>query len=452
MPLHRTAAAPTRGVRRGRGTAARRDIQGLRALAVVAVVVTDFWGSPRGGFVGVDVFFVISGFLVTGRLLRDHEQDGRISFVDFFARRARRIVPAAALVLLVTVAASALLLDAGRASDARVDGLWAALSLANWHFARTGADCLGAAGALSPFLHFAPLAIGGQLSLAWPLLIAFVLRPSRREASGATTARLVRLCGVVVLGSLCWAAWSTHASPSTACLSTWGRAWEPGLGALVAVLSRPCLRLPRWARETMAWAGLAGLVCAFVVADRTHGFPFPAALVPALATALVIASGIGSEARSVVVLRNPVTDHLGRISWSLYLWHVPVIVLAAPVFASFLGGSDPLVLVAALVLTTGLAVASCHLVEEPVRRSRWLTNRSRRRQRVPVDIAVAVVASAVAVVASGIALTMDGRAGRSPTSEFSRSRAVDPDSSSALAPRTVPELPESSARVWGPDR
>jgi peptidoglycan/LPS O-acetylase OafA/YrhL len=449
MPLHRTAAAPTRGVRRGRGNAPRRDLQGLRALAVLAVVVAHVGGAPRGGFVGVDVFFVIGGFLVTGRLLRDHEQDGRISVVDFFARRARRIVPAAAVVLVVTVAASALVLDADRATDVRVDGIWAALSLANWHFLQTGVDCLATAGAVSPLQHFSPLAIGGQLTVVWPLLIVVALRPRRGEVSGTVTARLVRLCGVVVLGSLCWAAWSTHTSPSTACLSTWSRAWAPALGALAAVLSRPCLRLPRWARETMAWAGIAGLICAVAVAGRTNGSPFPWALLPALATTLVVASGVGSEARSVVVLRNPLTDYLGRISYSLYLWHLPVLVLAAPVLRSLLGGSSPLALVVVLVLATGLAVATLHLVEEPVRRSRWLADRSRRRQRVPLDIAVAVIASAAALIASGLALTTDGRTARTPTSEFSGSGTADPDRTS---PRAAAERQEAIVGERGPRR
>jgi peptidoglycan/LPS O-acetylase OafA/YrhL len=416
MSLHRTTTASTHGIRRGRGNAPRRDIQGLRAVAVAAVVVSHFWGSPRGGFVGVDVFFVISGFLITGHLVREHAQNGRISFVDFYAKRTRRIAPAAVVVLIVTVAASTLLLNANRASDVRADSVWAALFLANWHFAQAGTDYFTANGPVSPLQHFWSLAIEEQFYAVWPLLIVFVLRPRRGGKPRNTTTQLVRLCVVVIVGSLCWAAWSTQASPTSAYFSTGTRAWELGVGALLAVLSRPFLSLPRWARESMTWVGLAGMVTSFVVADGAHGFPFPTALLPTLSTAMVIAAGIGAEPRSMVVLHNPLSDYLGRISYSLYLWHFPVLVLAVPVFASLLGRSSPLVLVATLVVAVAAAAASFHLVEEPVRRSRWLTNQGRRR--VPRSVAVAVVASTVAVIASGAALTVDGRTSGTSASEF----------------------------------
>lgn len=428
MAIRRTTARPFGGTRRGRGDARRRDVQGLRAIAVVAVVVSHFWGWPRGGFVGVDVFFVISGFLITGHLVREHARTGRISFVDFYAKRVRRIAPAAAVVLLVTVVASTFLLNPNRASDVQVDGLWAAVFLANWHFAQTGTDYFTADGPLSPLQHFWSLAIEEQFYAVWPLLIVFVLRSTRRGGPGNPTGRLVRLCGLVIVLSLCWAVWSTHAAPTSAYFSTGTRAWELGCGALLAVGAGPFRQLSRWAREILAWAGFAAIVVAIVITDGARGFPFPMALLPTLGTVLVIAAGIGSEPRTLFVLRNPLSDYLGRVSYSLYLWHFPVLVLAVPVLGAVLGRSNPAALVVALLLAAALAVCSFHFVEEPVRRSQWLAPRPGRRRRLPVNVVVTISVAAAAVLSSGAALTVDGRSSRSAVSEFSSARTPDVDS------------------------
>ncbi|WP_186322065.1 acyltransferase family protein [Curtobacterium pusillum] len=424
----------------------RRDIQGLRALAVTAVVLSHFWGWPRGGFVGVDVFFVISGFLITGHLVREHATTGRISFVDFYAKRIRRIAPAAAVVLIVTVGASAFLLNPNRASDVRGDGVWAAVFLANWHFAQTGTDYFTADGPSSPLQHFWSLAIEEQFYAVWPLLIVVVLRhrPARSRIV-RPTARLAGLCGGVIVLSLCWAAWSTHAAPTSAYFSTGARAWELAVGAMLAVGARYFQQLPQWAREALAWAGLAGITAAYVIADGAHGFPFPTALLPTLGTALVIAAGVGSEPRSLFVLRNPLTDYVGRVSYSLYLWHFPVLVLAVPVLAAALGRSNPLVLIAALLLAVGFAVSSFHFVEEPVRRSRWLVRRPGRRHRIPANTAVAITVSAMAVLSSGAALTVDGRSSRASASEFANSATAEPHDTADTGARAGRDESEQDA-------
>ena len=143
----------------------RPDIQGLRAVAVLAVVANHLFGFPAGGFIGVDVFFVISGFLITGQLFREHHKQGRISFADFYRRRVRRIFPISTVVIIVTVAASFVIYLTARAQTVAVDGIWALFFAGNWHFAFLGTDYWANTGSISPLQHYWSLAVEEQFYL-----------------------------------------------------------------------------------------------------------------------------------------------------------------------------------------------------------------------------------------------------------------------------------------------
>ena len=217
----------------------RRDIQGIRALAVVAVLFNHVLGFPTGGFAGVDVFFVVSGFLITGILLREYEKTGSVSAVTFYKRRAKRILPAATLVLLFTVAVALLTMLRSRALAVGTDAWWAFLFAANWRFAFTGTDYFAQGGGTSPVEHYWSLAVEEQFYFVWPwLLLALLLLIHRclgeRHSTGSSerTARTERvsarkiatvLIALITAASLAWAWYDTRADPTIAYFSTWTR-------------------------------------------------------------------------------------------------------------------------------------------------------------------------------------------------------------------------------------
>src|SRR6516225_5753045 len=225
----------------------RPDIQGLRALAVAMVVIYHLYPSLLpGGFVGVDVFFVISGFLITGHLWRGYRRTGRVGLVDFWGRRARRLVPAAALVLAVTWLASRLVLPATRLADTADQVRASALYFQNWLLAHNAVDYLKSNDAASPLQHFWSLSVEEQFYLLWPwLFVAAVAavrlrarRAGRHRAAGITAGRAVvaGLAGALVLGSLAYSVYDTRTDPAAAYFVTTTRIWELGLGGLLALL------------------------------------------------------------------------------------------------------------------------------------------------------------------------------------------------------------------------
>lgn len=357
--------------------ARRSDIGGLRALAVILVVADHTFGEPSGGYLGVDIFFVISGFLITGLLLKERSTTGRISIPDFYRRRARRILPAAVLVIFVTAAAAQVLFLANRAHSVAVDGLWSLVFMANWHFALEGADYFGATGPASPFQHYWSLAVEEQFYLIWPALVIACLAVARRRSR--RTVVLVVVAVVATLASFGWAVVRTAAEPTTAYFSTFTRAWELGLGAVLALAST---RLMSWRgvvlRRVLAWAGLAALLSGAVLLTSRSHVPGPWSAVAVGGAAAIIAAGTGARPpRLAHILDNPVAQYVGLISFSLYLWHWPVDVYLESVMSPGLGRGAT-----ALVVAGALSVLSFHLVEDPVRRSTWLEPR-RRVDRLP---------------------------------------------------------------------
>ena len=368
---------PTPAVAEGRGHF-RPDIEGLRAVAVGLVVADHVFGWPAGGFIGVDVFFVISGFLITSLLVRERARTGRISFRGFYARRARRLFPAAFLTLAATTAAAWFVFLTGRFQETVTDVVWAALFSANINFARQGTDYFEATAAPSLVQHFWSLAVEEQFYLVWPalILLAFAVPAARGRrhrapagGEGTRTVALWVLLGTVTAASFAWSVHATSTSPVTAYFSTFTRAWELGVGALVAVTATQLHRVPAPVRAALAWLGLGAVVSAAFLIDDGTSFPGTAAALPVLGTAALVAWGAtpGGPGTRWLLASAP-AGFLGAISYSLYLWHWPVLILAGalvlPGSAVFYAG-----VVGASLL---LASFSYYCVEQPVLHTNWL--------------------------------------------------------------------------------
>jgi len=347
----------------------RRDVEGLRAVAIATVVLYHFQLPPfTGGYVGVDVFFVISGFVITRMLLREREQTAGTSLGDFYARRIRRILPAGALTIAVTVIASYLLLGSVRAAQVAHDGIAASLFFANVHFARAGNSYLLSSALPSPLQHFWSLSIEEQFYLVWPTIL-FVLA----AVLGARVHRIAMgtVLGAAAVGALVLSSAMTAANPTNAYYSSFIRAGELAVGALVAVAAPRLTKLPVALASAGGWLGLAAIIAvAIAYGDRT-AYPGTAVAVPVLAAALVVACG-STESRwspAGLLSLGPVAA-LGALSYSVYLWHWPLFALIqlrlghAPAWPWR---------VALLAPALGLAVASYRFVEHPVRTSRALS-------------------------------------------------------------------------------
>jgi peptidoglycan/LPS O-acetylase OafA/YrhL len=357
--------------RRKRSAGFRGDIEGLRGVAVLLVVFGHVTGWPRGGFVGVDVFFVISGFLITGLLVSEREKTGGISIRGFYARRIRRLMPAGVLVLVLTDLAASVLLLPSRAHETFVDSLWAFGFLANVHFAALGTDYFSLTRAPSAVQHYWSLSVEEQFYLVWPCLILLVFAPAKRAGRRA----LIAVASLVVVASLTWSIVSTASTPASAYFSSPARAWELGAGALLVLLS------PKRVPGFVAWLGAAGLVASAIVITPTTAVPGYALVLPVLSTVAILAAGGGR-----LGLATPPIRYVGLISFSLYLWHWPVLVLGATVP----GGTSALGTAVLLVVAGLLSALSYHFVEQPFRR--------RRPQVVPGPRRVSMVAPAYTIV------------------------------------------------------
>jgi len=340
----------------------RPDIEGLRGIAVLVVVLFHAGlAGVGGGFVGVDVFFVISGFLITGLLLREHDRTGRIAFLPFYARRARRLLPAAIVVLVATLIAALNLVAPLDRPAIGLDGAAAALSIGNIRFALASGDYFANVAAPSPFLHFWSLAVEEQFYLLWPALMLIVARGS--HARGRLVVGLVSLVVASFAANLVLtdvaANWAFYSLPT--------RAWELGLGGLaaVAVGAGMAERAPRALASLAGWLGLAAVAFATLTFDPDLAYPGVAALVPALGTTVLLASGRRRFGPSLLLATAPLR-FVGRISYSLYLVHWPILVLAP--FA--LGGPiDDLGRAGLVGLSALVAAVSWAVVETPFRRS-----------------------------------------------------------------------------------
>jgi peptidoglycan/LPS O-acetylase OafA/YrhL len=349
----------------------------------VLLVVLYHAGLPLfgGGFVGVDVFFVLSGFLITSLLLDEHERTGRIDLLAFWARRVRRLLPASTLVLLATAVGGVLVLEAPALRDLGGDLRWAGMFSANWTFVRQGTDYMAQERSESPLLHFWSLGVEEQFYLFWPLLLMGVaLLATGRGGAGAGRRRPVLLAVLVgvVLASFAVNVLVTPVNQPLAYFGTPTRAWQLAAGGLLAVVAPVLVGLAGGTRAALAAIGALLLVAGVVLLEEEGGgagsYPGWPALLPTSATVLLLAAGTGGVSDPVVhALGSPVLQWFGDRSYSLYLWHWPLLVLL-PVAV---GREGPWITATAVLAALGASVVTLRFVEDPVRRTamprrRWL--------------------------------------------------------------------------------
>jgi peptidoglycan/LPS O-acetylase OafA/YrhL len=402
-----------------------------------------------GGFVGVDIFFVISGFLITGLLLREHETAGRIDLRHFYSRRMRRILPAVLATIAATMVAAALVLAPLQMPGIAQDGAASALSLGNMRFALESSDYFAASDP-SPFRHLWSLGVEEQFYLVWPALVILAFRNFR------TRLWMTVAIGTLTVGSFGFALWLTDTFAPWAFYSLPSRLWELALGGLLAVAAGRLARLPRLGLIPVGGLGVALIGAGVVTIDSATPYPGSAALLPTLgAAALIVGGGAGGPV--TWLLTREATRFIGRISYSLYLWHWPILVL--PVLAT--GETLPLGLALALgLVSVVVAAASWRLSEEPFRRGRMWTRRPRL-----VLASAAATAVAVAVFAIGIGDYSLGRVAavgsvppgtEVPAESPAPAAVADPSASpdTAAAPSAAPtesaSLAPSSARTAEP--
>nr|WP_197501619.1 acyltransferase family protein [Mycobacterium sp. 852002-51057_SCH5723018] len=379
----------------------RPDIEGLRAVAVIAVVLYHA-GVPgvAGGYIGVDVFFVISGFLITGLLWREVSTTNTVALGRFYGARARRLLPAAATVGVATALAAAIALPPLQARSVFADGIASALYVGNYRFATQGTDYLASDLPPSPFQHYWSLGVEEQFYLVWPVLIigtAWAVRRVRASAASRAVPYAVVL-GLVGAASLVAAVLWTRTSPAWAFFSLPTRAWELAAGGLVALSIGHWRRLPLLPASIAGWGGLVLIAVTCIQLGRGTPYPGTAALLPVLGAALVIGGGCATGGLGAGrLLCHPAMRAIGRVSYSWYLWHWPVLLLMPQLLGEPAGLPARL---SATAVSGGLAVITLHLVENPGRFAAAL------RSSVRSSLLVAGAASGVAACACVLLLAL----------------------------------------------
>jgi peptidoglycan/LPS O-acetylase OafA/YrhL len=327
----------------------RADVEGLRGLAIVLVVLAHAGvGGAAGGFVGVDVFFVISGFVITRVLVAELEATGSLSLTRFYARRVKRLMPQALAAIAAVVVAAPLLLSPVSADAVAEDVVAAGSYAMNWHLSAGAVDYF-ATGEDRPLDHFWSLAVEEQFYLAWPLLLLVLTR------GGVTRRRLLAALTAIAAASLAYAIAHVHRSPDQAYFSVAARGWELALGGLLAV-GLAGRRAPRALAAVAGWAGVVAIATATVSFGPATAMPGLPALLPTLgAAALVVAGTSRTPPAPTRALATPPACHVGRISYAWYVWHWPVLVFAGPGVPAALASLAP-------------AIVTYRSIEVPMRR------------------------------------------------------------------------------------
>jgi peptidoglycan/LPS O-acetylase OafA/YrhL len=412
----------------------RPDIEGMRAIAIGLVVV--YHAGVRqlpGGFVGVDVFFVISGFLITGLLVREVTSTGRVSLTRFYARRAKRLLPATGLVLVTTVVLTWLTISAVRWREFGLDIVSAATYVVNWRLAARSVDYLAEDVGPSPVQHFWSLAVEEQFYIVWPLLLVALAWLLRRR--GGLRPRRVMALGIaaVIVPSFAYSVYLTAANPATAFFVTPTRLWELGIGAFVAIGATLWTRVPRVAAIALGWAGLVAVVASGFLLTTEVAWPGYAALLPTLGTAAMIVAGYTSGRAGVAgVLAWKPAVWVGGISYSLYLWHWPLIV-AATAYWGELGAKKGLLVMAVAVVPAWL---SLRLIENPIRFAPALSRSNR------LALSIGGNFTALGVVAGLVLVLLVPSSGSSATAAAEGKTALGAGAlaGSSAAPGTVASL------------
>ena len=335
------------------------QIQGLRALA--ALLVTLFhakWVS--GGFIGVDIFYVISGFLITGLLIREIERTGTINFKEFYARRFKRLLPTSFFVLAITAVFSWLLIPATMRSSLGRDIIAAGLYVSNYLFAWWQADYQNLDATPSPVIHYWSLAVEEQFYLLWPLLILlFFMVATKLKRKIALTV----LVAAVTALSFVFSIYQTETSPIWAFYSLSTRAWELGLGALLVLLP------PIKTKKLVGLIGFVFIIASAFIFNETTAFPGLNAVLPVLGTVMLIATINSWPPFLNDVANSRLFQWLGEISYPLYLWHWPLLVLPSTYFARPLAVYERII---AIFATIVLADLTHRFIEEPFRKKKIL--------------------------------------------------------------------------------
>lgn len=340
---------------------------------MLAVIGAHAAGWPRGGFAGVDVFFVISGFVITGMLLREQRETGRIRLARFYGRRARRLLPAALVTVGAVIGAAFALFGRARAEQVLWDGVSALLLVSNWRFTQQGTDYFHAGDAVSPLQNFWSLSVEEQFYLVWPglLIVSLLFVPAVARRGRAVAAVVGAWAVVVIAASFGWALLQGASAPTAAYFSTATRAWEFALGALLAAGVPVLCRIPAAAAALLTWIGVAGVVASLLLIDPASvGFPGPWAAAPTAATALALAGGVAASPQALFPWTNPLAVVVGNASYSLYLWHFPVVVFAAALLPA-----SPWSLPLTLAIVAVVGFASYAIVEQPLRYAPFLGGR-----------------------------------------------------------------------------
>ncbi|WP_090450770.1 acyltransferase family protein [Dyella sp. OK004] len=377
----------------------RGDIEGLRAVAILLVVAAHA-GVPwlTGGFVGVDVFFVLSGYLITGLLVQEMAGSNRLDFLAFYVRRLRRLLPALLVMLLVTCLLAAQLLapveQRGQASASAMAAIW----LSNVHFALAKLDYFSPGSESNLFLHTWSLGVEEQFYLLWPalLLAIFVGRNG-----GKAFTRLKWAMLIILLASFASCVVLTQTSPQLAFYMMPMRAWQFSLGALVWLqfqrdgnnnIGSRTNDVEYKGLHLAGWLGLALIVGAGLLLSANVSYPGWWAFLPTIGAGCVLAAGYGRPMSGVSRLLSwQPMQMIGKISYSWYLWHWPVLLLGRFAF----GINSPAYRAAEVLVSLVLAIASYVVIEAPIRhQSGWLTH---RRAALIGAVAIMVVANVASI-------------------------------------------------------
>ena len=378
----------------------RPEIQGIRTIGALLVACFHIWGGRVSG--GVDVFFVISGFLITGSLYREVKRSETIDVIAFWGRIAKRIAPMAYSILALTLAAALLWMPQSRQQGFLTEVIFSAVHLENFKLMMNSVDYLARDEAPSPVQQFWALSVQVQFYAVWPFLLLATAWIARRRGTGTRT--FVVALVAVFLGSLTYSIVQTRLDPSPTYFNTLARVWEFALGGILAVYL-PRMQLPERLRELAGWAGLAAVVsCGFMIPASAH-YPGYVALWPTLGAALVLLSGGGRTrfgADRILAARPLVA--MGEISFSFYLWHWPVLI-----FALILTHQKHLHLwqgLAVIAIALCGAYATARWLEKPIQQSSIGKKRTWHVHAMAVALALPLIA-----VAAGWALFLEKAGG-----------------------------------------
>jgi peptidoglycan/LPS O-acetylase OafA/YrhL len=357
------------------GSNFRPDIQGIRAIAVTLVLACHAaipWA--KGGFIGVDVFYVLSGFLITGLVVREIEKTGKVSIRNFYARRAKRLLPMAALVLVFIAIGTLFVFSLARQVEIGGDIFAAALYFVNWHFIIQGVDYFAAAdGIHSPVQHYWSLSVEEQFYVVWPLLLlsaGILATKFKRRLKGI----ILLITVPVAIASLIYSIHFTQVNPEAAFFSTVARAWQLAFGAVLAMVLPKKIDMPGWLATVIGAAAVGVLLWATYTMSASTPFPGSNGLYPVLATIALLIVGASGTGVTTWILSTRPFQYVGNISYSWYLWHWPFVVFALGIFDNLTWKW----LVVATLLSWIPTQISHTLLEDPVRRAKILKLRPNR--------------------------------------------------------------------------